>query len=108
MGKVDFGISPPKIKFGVTYVRYNPLMSDPRQVELLRLLVARLERLSADSHWARRASGTRGNLLKVLEEIDSGQVVVSERLDRLVEAAFDLLRRAAQEIPDLEALRRKF
>ncbi len=82
-------------------------MIDPRQVELLRLLVARLERLSADSHWARRASGTRGNLLKVLEEIDASQEVAGDRLDRLVDAAFELLRRAAQEIPDLESLRRK-
>jgi hypothetical protein len=82
-------------------------MTDPRQIELLRLLVSRLERLSADSHWARRASGLRGNLLKVLEEIDSGQIVTDERLDLLVDAAFDILRRAAQEIPDLEALRRK-
>ncbi len=82
-------------------------MTDPRQIELLRLLVSRLERLSADSHWARRASGLRGNLLKVLEEIDSGGSVAPERLDLLVDAAFDLLRRAAEEIPDLEALRRK-
>jgi hypothetical protein len=82
-------------------------MNDPREVELLRLLVSRLERLSADSHWARRASGVRGNLLKVLEEIDSGQSMDPKRLDLLVEHAFDLLRRAAREIPDQEAWRKK-
>ena len=82
-------------------------MDDPHQVELLRLLVSRLERLSADSHWARRASGVRGNLLKVLEEIDAGQAVGAERLELLTGHAFELLRRAAMEIPDLEALRRK-
>jgi hypothetical protein len=76
---------------------------DERQVELLRLLVARLERLSADSRWAHRASGLRGNLLKVLEAIDSGGWVTAARLDLLIESAFDLLRKAAQEIPDLEA-----
>ncbi len=81
-------------------------MTDPRQIELLRLLVSRLERLSADSHWARRASGVRGNLLKVLEEIDSGQDVAQQRLDLMVDTAFDFLRRAAHEIPDLEALRK--
>ena len=40
-------------------------------IELLRLLAERLERLSVDSLWARRASGLRGNIIKVLEEIDS-------------------------------------
>ena len=38
-------------------------------IELLRLLAERLERLSADSLWARRASGLRGNIIKVLEEV---------------------------------------
>jgi hypothetical protein len=77
------------------------------QVQLLRLLVSRLERLSVDSHWARRASGLRGNIVKVLEETDSGQEVSSTRLIRLTDAAFDILRRAAQDIPDLEDLLKK-
>jgi hypothetical protein len=74
------------------------------QIQLLRLLVSRLERLSADSHWARRASGLRGNIVKVLDEADSGQKVSTTRLELLTEAAFDILRRAAQDIPDLEDL----
>jgi hypothetical protein len=81
--------------------------TDPRQLELLRLLAARLERLSVDSHWARRASGLRGNLIKVLEEADSGQEIPPARLDPLVERAFEILRLAAGEIPDLEALWKK-
>ena len=72
------------------------------QTQLLRLLISRLERLSADSHWARRASGLRGNIVKVLEDVDSGQAVATARLDLLTEASFDILKRAAQEIPDLE------
>ena len=72
--------------------------------QLLRLLVSRLERLSVDSHWARRASGLRGNLVKLLDETDSGIEVSAERLELLTEAAFDILRRAAQDIPDLEDL----
>lgn len=74
------------------------------QIQLLRLLVSRLERLSADSHWARRASGLRGNIVKVLEEANSGQEVSTTRLELLTESAFDILRRAAQDIPDLEDL----
>ena len=43
--------------------------------------MSRLERLSVDSHWARRASGLRGNILKVLDETDSGQDVSQARLE---------------------------
>ena len=74
------------------------------QTQLLRLLGSRLERLSVDSHWARRASGLRGNIVKVLEEADSGKMVSAARLELLTNAAFDILRRAAQDIPDLENL----
>ena len=78
-------------------------MSDP-DIELLRMLVERLERLSVDSHWARRASGLRGNIIKVLEEYNSGQAVSHERVSALTQHAFEILRRAAQEIPDIEEL----
>ena len=77
---------------------------EPNDIRLLRLLISRLERLSVDSHWARRANGLRGNIVKVLEEADSGQIIPGARLSLLTDAAFDILRRAAQEIPDLEDL----
>jgi hypothetical protein len=57
-----------------------------------------------DSHWARRASGLRGNIVKVLEETEEEGNVETARLDLLIDAAFDILRRAAPDIPDLEAL----
>ncbi len=79
-------------------------MSNEQHLQLLRLLTSRLECLSADSHWARRASGLRGNILKVLEAVASGEKISAARLDLLTDNAFDLLRRAAQDIPDLEAL----
>ena len=82
-------------------------MAETSNLQLLRLLVSRLERLSVDSHWARRASGLRGNIVKVLEEADSGEQVSAARLELLTEAAFDILRRAAQDIPDLEELLRR-
>ena len=77
---------------------------DSRQIELLSLLADRLERLSVDSHWARRASGLRGNIIKVLEEVASGEAVSGSRLDLLIDTAFDILRRAAHDIPDLDDL----
>jgi hypothetical protein len=78
--------------------------AQPDHIRLLRLLISRLEHLSVDSHWARRANGLRGNIVKVLEEADSGQEISPKRLELLTDAAFDILRRAAQDIPDLEEL----
>jgi hypothetical protein len=79
-----------------------------QRIDLLHLLAARLERLSVDSHWARRASGLRGNIIRVLEEANSGRRISAERLDLLIGTAFDLLRQAARDIPDIEAFIRKF
>ncbi len=76
-------------------------------IELLRLMAERLERLSVDSHWARRASGLRGNMIKVLEESDAGQELEPERLSLLIQHAFEILQRAAQEIPDIEEIMKK-
>jgi len=80
---------------------------DNTKVELLRLLAQRLERLSVDSLWARRASGLRGNIIKVLNEIDEGEEAEAERLNPLIERAFEVLRHAAQEIPDIEEILKK-
>jgi len=77
-------------------------MSDAR-VELLRLLTSRLERLSVDSIWARRASGLRGSLIKALEAVDNGELVSPEQLELLIGRSFEILRNAAREIPDAEA-----
>ena len=57
-----------------------------------------------DSRWARRASGLRGNIIKVLEQADAGKLVAGEQMDLLTETAFDILRRAAQDIPELETM----
>lgn len=76
-----------------------------KQIELGQLLVARLEKLSPDSRWARRASGSRGNLLKLLDELqeqmNQGQAVQSpdvQRLDSLINFGFFILEKAAREI----------
>jgi hypothetical protein len=79
----------------------------PARLDLLRLLVSRLECLSVDSRWARRASGLRGNSLKVLEEAETGEVA-PEHLDLLIGCSFEILREAAREIPDIEALLKKY
>ncbi len=76
--------------------------------ELLRLLAKRLERLSVDSLWARRASGLRGNIIKVLSEIDAGKEIDAERLSLLIKRAFKILEHAAQEIPNIDEIRKKY
>ena len=82
-------------------------MTDNKSIELLRLLAGRLERLSVDSRWARRASGLRGNIIKILEQAETGEPVTKRRLRLVTNSAFEILRQAAQDIPDLEDLNGK-
>jgi len=62
------------------------------------LLASRLERLSADSRWAHRASGVRGQLLRVLSDLEAGGDVEIATVRALIEVGFTILRRAAEEI----------
>jgi hypothetical protein len=63
----------------------------------LRLLLARLERISADSVTAHRASGVRGAMLRALEELEKGEAGSREGMKRLIESGYVLLQRAAKE-----------
>lgn len=70
-------------------------------LEEARRLLSRLERMSVDSSWARRASGTRGGLIKLIEECETVPGIdpdLQARLDLTVERAYDLLVRAAREL----------
>jgi len=70
--------------------------------ELLILLATRLERLSVDSIWARRASGLRGSLLKAIEAVETVPKIDNDQLDILIDLSFEILKNAAREIPDYE------
>ncbi len=72
------------------------------RLTLLRMLTARLERLSVDSIWARRASGLRGSLIKALDAADGGNPPEAAHLDMLIERSFEILAKSAREIPDPE------
>lgn len=61
------------------------------------MLLARLERISADSYWAHRASGVRGALLRVLEKLENGRPVSGSELKRLVDLGFRILENATME-----------
>jgi len=63
----------------------------------LRLLLARLERISADSVTAHRASGVRGAMLRVIDQLEKQEQVSEYEVKRLIESGYLLLRRAAQE-----------
>lgn len=66
------------------------------ETEILQLLLSRLERISADSHEAHRASGLRGALLRVLEQLEAGHDVDEINLYLLEEQGFSILQKAAR------------
>ena len=65
--------------------------------ELIEMLLARLERVPADSFWAHRASGIRGSLLGALEREEAGDLVDSAGLSYITRAALRVLEYAAGE-----------
>lgn len=77
-------------------------MTGNQSIDLLRLLAARLERLSVDSRWSRRAAGLRGNIIKILGQVEKGNLIPASRIDLLTAMAFDILQQAAHELPDTE------
>ncbi|MCA1899557.1 MAG: hypothetical protein LDL50_02490 [Chloroflexi bacterium] len=67
------------------------------KVNLIKMLLGRLERISVDSHWAHRASGIRGALIRSAERMEAGQTVEDGEIQRQVDAGFSLLEISARE-----------
>lgn len=67
------------------------------EIRILQFLLSRLERISADSSVAYRASGVRGSMLRVVEKLEKGRPVSGQVVRRLVESAYGLLEKAAAE-----------
>jgi len=61
-----------------------------------RLLLDRLERISADSPWAHQASGVRASLAKNLAQAKPNPEVIRD----LLGLGFKILEKAASEIPE--------
>ena len=76
---------------------YNESNTTTEPLRTLRLLLARLERISADSVTAHRASGVRGAMMRMLETLEVGNAVSDAELKRLIDAGYGLLQRAAKE-----------
>jgi hypothetical protein len=73
-------------------------MESPEPAEkLIRLLLPRLERISVDSCWAHRASGVRGALTRLLDEIERGIPADPHAVRHNLEVGFEILEEAAQE-----------
>jgi hypothetical protein len=83
----------------------NPNNQMETSLDLAKMLASRMERLSADSSWARLASGARGSLLKLIEELESLDQpsppelqALLNRLQHVMRICFRLLERAAQDL----------
>ena len=74
--------------------------SDPAQVDVIQLLLARLARISADSPWAYKASGLRGSLMRCLDELEASAAGAAppapERLNAFIAYGFEILEKVAQ------------
>ena len=65
-------------------------------LQLIRILTERLERISADSVWAHRASGVRGALLRTLDQLQTEHPPDASSIDDIVSIAFHILAHAAK------------
>ncbi len=68
------------------------------QIQMMKLLLSRLERISADSVVAHRASGVRGAMLRLLDDFENGKTPSLQQLKRLTDSGYILLQKAAREI----------
>jgi hypothetical protein len=67
----------------------------PKEDALIELVLSRLERISADSPLAHRASGLRGSLLRALEQRGKGSGASDRHVDESLRMAFEILNEAA-------------
>ena len=73
--------------------RMSDLLPDDK---LLFMLLERLERIPADSPWAHRASGVRGALIRLLEQIEMGSSMDPAALKSNASMGFYILNEAAK------------
>ena len=65
--------------------------------KLIRMLLTRLERISVDSYCAHRASGVRGALTKILEQMERGIPTDPGAVNKNLQIGFEILKEAAEE-----------
>lgn len=67
------------------------------EIEIIKTLLRRLERISVDSHWSHRANGVRGALLKALQIYEQGNSYNDVEIQLLISSSFDLLLKAVKK-----------
>jgi hypothetical protein len=67
-----------------------------KSIHVTSLLLERLERIPSDSIWAHRASGLRGSLLAIVEQLEE-QSLEDPEVKRLISYGFQILENAARE-----------
>jgi hypothetical protein len=73
-------------------------MPNPQaDLQLIRMLTDRLERISVDSVWAHRASGVRGRLIRELEKIEASHYIPTDETYKLIDVSFHILENAVRE-----------
>ena len=70
---------------------------DEAPFDQLKLVLARLERISADSVWAHRASGVRGALLRAVEDLEAGKIIDQGLVNLLARQGLKILDLSARE-----------
>jgi hypothetical protein len=76
----------------------NPLSVKITQAKIL---LQRLEKISADSRWSHQASGIRASLAKTLASITTqSEPAQVEKLDLLMGQGYQILEKVAREIPE--------
>lgn len=71
------------------------------------LLLERLERIHADSIWAHQASGVRGALMKMIQQMEAGHQTDQSAMMSLVSYGFQILEKAAREKTSLSSSSQK-
>ncbi len=87
---------------GEKYCIIPAVENDPGQLVVsAKTLLYRLERLSADSIWAHKASGLRGSLIHALKQLEENPSHEATRaVEKLIRQGDSLLIQAAREIPE--------
>jgi hypothetical protein len=70
---------------------------DEQTIDVVQMLIARLERIAVDSYWAHRASGVRGELLKMVENVETGNQIDVLKVKPTIALGFVILEHAARE-----------
>jgi hypothetical protein len=84
---------------GVNSKTINIIMKDfTGDIQFITMLLARIERISADSCWAHRASGLRGALLRVVENMEKENQIDHQEIELLITSSIKILEKTGKDL----------